>query len=91
VVTTYPLEDGGALTIGTERWLTPNGRAIWREGLMPDEVVELPEGAAQVVPDDFATLGGGGLAATGDAQLKTALAALDRAEAGIQRAPDRAA
>ena len=91
VVTTYPLKDGGALTIGTERWLTPKGRAIWREGLVPDEIVELPAGAAQIVPDDFATLGSGGLGATGDAQLKAALAALDREEAGARRPLDRAA
>ncbi len=91
VVNTYPLKDGGALTVGTERWLTPKGRAIWHEGLVPDEVVELPQGAAQVVPDDFATLGSGGLAATGDAQLKAAIAALDRAEAGTRGPLDRAA
>ena len=91
VVNTYPLKDGGALTVGTERWLTPKGRAIWHEGLAPDEVVELPVGAAQVVPDDFATLGSGGLAATGDAQLKAAIAALDRAEAGTRGPLDRAA
>jgi carboxyl-terminal processing protease len=91
VVSTYPLADGGALTIGTERWLTPKGRAIWRAGLVPDEVVPLPTGAAQVVPDDFATLGSGGLAATGDAQLRAALAALDRAKAGGRVVLDRAA
>ena len=91
VVNTYPLKDDGALTIGTERWLTPKGRAIWREGLVPDEVVELPAGAAIVVPDDFATLGSGGLAATVDAQLKAALAALDREKAGTRRPLDRAA
>jgi carboxyl-terminal processing protease len=82
VVNTYPLQDGGALTIGTERWLTPKGRAIWREGLVPDEVVELPPGAALVVPDDLPGLGAGGLAGTADAQLKAAVAALDRARAG---------
>ncbi len=91
VVSTYPLADGGALTIGTERWLTPNGRAIWREGLLPDDVVDLPAGAAQIVPDDFANLGSGGLAKTGDAQLRAALAALDREEAGASPARDRAA
>ena len=91
VVNTYPLADGGALTIGTERWLTPNGRAIWREGLVPDEVVGLPDGAALVVPDDFADLPSGGLAATSDAQLKAALAALDREQAGSLGVLDRAA
>ena len=91
VVSTFPLQDGGALTIGTERWLTPKGRAIWREGLVPDEVVELPVGAALVVPDDLAALGAGGIAGTGDAQLKAALAALGRAQAGAGMALDRAA
>jgi carboxyl-terminal processing protease len=85
VVSTFPLADGGALTIGTERWLTPSGRALWREGLVPDEVVQLTAGAALVVPNDFATLGSGGLAATGDAQLKAALAALDREAAAARR------
>ena len=91
VVSTYPLQDGGALTIGTERWLTPKGRAIWREGLVPDEVVALPTGAALVVPDDFASLGAGGIAATSDAQLKAGLAALAREEAGAGAVLDRAA
>jgi carboxyl-terminal processing protease len=91
VVTTFPLQDGGALTIGTERWLTPRGRAIWREGLLPDQVVELPTGAAIVVPDDFATLGSGGIAGTQDAQLKAALAALADKETGTRVTLDRAA
>lgn len=83
VVNTFPMADGGALTVGTERWLTPKGRAIWREGLAPDEVVELPVGATLVVPDDFADLGAGGIAGTQDAQLRAGLAALGRAKAGV--------
>ena len=91
VVNTYSMKDGGALTIGTERWLTPAGHAIWREGLEPDEVVELPQGATLVVPDDFANLGAGGIAGTDDAQLKAALLALDREKAGAGGVLDRAA
>jgi carboxyl-terminal processing protease len=91
VVNTYSLADGGALTIGTERWLTPKGRAIWREGLVPDEIAELPEGATLVVPDDFADLGDAGIAGTEDAQLKAALGALDREQAAARRVLDRAA
>jgi carboxyl-terminal processing protease len=91
VVSTYPLADGGALTIGTERWLTPNGRAIWREGLIPDEVVALEDASALVVPDDFATLPAGGIATTNDAQLKAALVALDREKTAVDRVLDRAA
>jgi len=91
VVNTYPLADGGALTIGTERWLTPKGRAIWREGLVPDKVVALTDLSALVVPDDFATLPPGGIAATKDAQLKAALVALDREKAALEGVLDRAA
>ncbi len=91
VVNTFPLADGGALTIGTERWLTPNGHAIWREGLVPDEVVDLPQGVGIVVPNDFATLGAGGIAGTQDAQLKAGLAALDRVESAGHGVLDRAA
>lgn len=91
VVNTYPMADGGALTVGTERWLTPKGRAIWREGLAPDEVVELPLGATLVTPDDFPTLGAEGLAGTEDAQLKAALRALARQQASEATALDRAA
>lgn len=91
VVSTYPLADGGALTIGTERWLTPSGRAIWREGLVPDKVVALKDGSAMVVPDDFASLPAGGIATTRDAQLKAALVALDREKAAVDRVLDRAA
>jgi carboxyl-terminal processing protease len=80
VVGTFPLADGSAVTIGTERWLTPKGRAIWREGLTPDQTVALAQGVNFLVPDDFAALGAGGIAGTQDAQLKAALAALDVAE-----------
>jgi carboxyl-terminal processing protease len=91
VVSTFPLADGGALTIGTERWLTPDGRAIWREGLVPDEVVALREASDLVVPDDFATLPAGGVATTRDTQLKAAMVALEREKAAAGRVLDRAA
>jgi carboxyl-terminal processing protease len=80
VVATFPLSDGSAVTIGTERWLTPKGRAIWREGLKPDQTVALAQGVNFLVPDDFATLDAGGIAGTQDAQLKAALSALAVAE-----------
>ena len=68
VVGTFPLSDGSAVTIGTERWLTPKGHAIWRQGLTPDETVALPQGVNFLVPDDFATLGAGGIGASSDTQ-----------------------
>ena len=77
VVGTFPLSDGSAVTIGTERWLTPKGHAIWREGLTPDQAVALAQGVSFLVPDDFATLSTGGIGASSDTQLQAALSALD--------------
>ena len=76
VVGTYPLADGSAVTIGTERWLTPKGHAIWREGLTPDQTVALAQGVNFLLPDDFSTLGSGGIAGSSDTQLQAALRSL---------------
>ncbi len=81
VVATYALSDGSAVTVGVERWLTPKGRAIWREGLTPDQVVPIPTTVSFAVPDDFATLGQAGLDSSPDAQLKAALRTLGSAPA----------
>ena len=83
VVGTFPLADGSAVTIGTERWLTPKGRAIWREGLAPDQTVPLAQGVNFLVPDDFASLGSGGVGASSDTQLQAALRSLDVAERAV--------
>jgi len=80
VVGTYPLADGSAVTIGTERWLTPKGHAIWREGLTPDQTVALAQGVNFLLPDDFSTLGSGGIAGSSDTQLQAALRSLGVAE-----------
>lgn len=39
----YSLDDGGALKITIGRYLTPNGRSINKEGIMPDIVVPAPK------------------------------------------------
>ena len=81
VLGTFPLSDGSAITIGTERWLTPKGRAIWQEGITPDVTATLPIGATYLLPDDLATLGAAGIAASTDHQFTAGLDAL-RAAAG---------
>ena len=73
VVGTYPLADGSAVTIGTERWLTPKGHAIWREGLTPDQTVALAQGVNFLVPDDFSTLGSGPAVGWSQRQLQLEL------------------
>lgn len=87
VVGTFQLRDGSALTIGTERWFTPKGRAIWREGLVPDKTVALATGVSYLTPDLFSSLGSGGLAAAKDTQLQAAVAALTQGQATVPTAP----
>lgn len=38
-----PLSDGSALYISIEHWYTPEGRQIDREGIIPDEIVEISQ------------------------------------------------
>jgi carboxyl-terminal processing protease len=50
VLNQFRLQDGSALLLATELWLTPEGRAIWHQGIAPDEEVELPEDTVPAVP-----------------------------------------
>jgi carboxyl-terminal processing protease len=49
----FPLADGSALRVGTTEWLTPKGRRIWHEGIVPDVVVERADDVRPIVPDDL--------------------------------------
>ncbi len=69
----FTLADGSVLRIGTERWLTRNGRPIWHEGLEPDYTVALPSTTAPLTPSDVQGMAPAQLAASGDAQLQKAL------------------
>ncbi len=77
----FMLDDGSALRIGTSEWLTPSGRSIWHDGLVPDQVVALSSGQRPVVPAELAGLSAAKAAAVPDAQLKAALRDVERAAA----------
>jgi carboxyl-terminal processing protease len=79
VLGTWDLSDGSAVSVGFQRWLTPDGSSIWKEGITPDVAVSLPSGVGVVVPDDLAGLGAAGVATTTDAQLHAGLEELRRA------------
>ncbi len=64
---------GPSLRIGTERWLTRNGRPIWHEGLEPDVTVKLADTATPVRPDDLRSMTAAELASSTDTQLLQAL------------------
>ena len=76
VLSRFELADGSVLRIGTERWLTRDGRPIWHEGLDPNYTVALPSGAVPLTPDDVQAMTAAQLAASSDAQLLKALSLL---------------
>ncbi len=69
----YDLKDGSSLRIGTERWLTRNGRPIWHEGLEPDVKVELADTVQLLLPDGLRAMTAGELAKSDDLQVLKAL------------------
>ena len=69
----FPLSDGSALRIGTVEWLTPKGRRIWHEGIVPDVVVERATDVAAVTPDEVREPHAGPVDAIKDPQLAKAL------------------
>jgi carboxyl-terminal processing protease len=71
----FELADGSVLRIGTQRWLTRNGRPIWHEGLEPDAVVALGTNTTMLTPDDIinTSMTAAQVNASGDAQLIKAL------------------
>jgi carboxyl-terminal processing protease len=69
----FPLSDGSAMRIGTVEWLTPNGRRIWHEGIVPDVTVERATDVAAVSPDQVRTMTPAGVDGIADPQLAKAL------------------
>lgn len=71
----FELSDGSALRVGTVEWLTPKGRRIWHEGIVPDVVVELADGVRPLVPDDLRSMSAAEIGSLTDPQLARALTA----------------
>jgi len=53
ILNTMRLSDGSALRLGVREWLTPDGAAVFRIGIAPDEEVSLPLGAMRLGPGDL--------------------------------------
>jgi carboxyl-terminal processing protease len=73
VLNTFGLSDGSAILLATEQWLTPDGRVIWREGIVPDEVVELTGPVQLLVPETANDLTAEEVTASDDAQVLRAV------------------
>jgi len=50
VLQQFPLDDGSALLLAIQEWLTPKGRTIWHQGIAPDQQVALPEETTPLFP-----------------------------------------
>lgn len=57
VLSNYDLGDGSAMLLGTELWLTPEGKLIKNQGIRPDVMVGLPAGQFPYIPVDNAEAG----------------------------------
>lgn len=80
VLNEFDLSDGSALLLATEQWLTPSGRVIWHEGIVPDTAVSLPIGTALLRPESERQLTVADLQSSEDAQLLQALHSLQAAQ-----------
>ena len=76
VLRRYPLSDGSALLLAVQEWLTPDGHTIWHNGLTPDVVVTLPEGAKVLLPLEEKDMTAEQLRESKDLQVLEALALL---------------
>ena len=77
----FMLDDGSALRIGTSEWLTPSGRSIWHDGLVPDQAVALAAGQRPIMPAELAGLPAAKIASLPDPQLRAAIRDVERAAA----------
>lgn len=86
VLSTYHLSDGSAILLGTEEWLTPNGRQIWHNGITPDIKVSLPSGVTPLTPEQETGMTIQQLQNSKDTQLLKAIQVLN-GETGTSSTP----
>jgi carboxyl-terminal processing protease len=72
VLSSWELRDGSSLLLGFAYWLTPDGRMIRDNGIVPDVAVEMPPDVLPLTPDREADLSLDEIAAR-DVQLGAAL------------------
>ena len=78
VLNQFDLPDNSALLLATEEWLTPKGRVIWHQGLVPDTEVKISADARLLTPDVERNLTPDKLKASSDAQVLEALKTLEQ-------------
>ncbi len=79
VLDEFKLSDGSALLLATQEWLTPNGRVIWHQGIVPDVKVTLDANADLLLPEAEKTMTPQQIQASSDKQLLEGLRLLSPA------------
>jgi carboxyl-terminal processing protease len=82
VLNTFDLSDGSALKVGVRSWLTPDGEAVFREGIRPDHEVAAIPGEALLRPSDLQAMTVEAFRASGDVALRRAVGLLEPLAAG---------
>lgn len=73
VVQPFELDDGSALYLGVQEWLTPEGRALRHQGVEPDIEVTLPGDVQPLTPSSSRDLSDEEILRTEDTQVQKAL------------------
>jgi carboxyl-terminal processing protease len=73
VLQEYGLEDGSAILLGVEEWLTPNGHFIRNNGITPDVIVAEPASVYPLIPAQEKSMTPQQFAQYDDQQLLAAL------------------
>ena len=76
VLQPFRLSDDSVLLLAVYEWLTPNGRSIWRQGIVPDINVPLPADAFIEYPQNEGEQSAEALAKSSDKQLLKAIEVL---------------
>lgn len=50
ILTPVPLANGGQILLGTQGWLTPSGQNVRSTGIIPDQIVALPDTQPELTP-----------------------------------------
>jgi len=79
VVSTFDLDGGSALALGTSFWLTPAGDLAWKVGILPDVDVRQSNPGSILDITDGETVTEAQIDASGDAQLQAAMSTLQGA------------
>jgi carboxyl-terminal processing protease len=76
VLQPFRLSDDSVVLLAVYEWLTPNGRSIWRQGIVPDINVALPADAFMEFPEQESHQTAEELAKSPDKQLLKGIEAL---------------